>query len=121
MQHLTTKMIDPVPFMNPVLCLSIDPMLSLQKTSSVPATYQLDVLLFIALREKTPLSIRQTIRSESLAELVYIEEVDFQSRELTLFHLNDSSLSHHRYTPDDSSLPHHPQLLLNELCRMTSI
>ncbi|UKS57410.1 hypothetical protein [Exiguobacterium acetylicum] len=115
MQHLQKEITHSVPLhtMNPPICLSVDSSIQLHHDASVPMTYKLEVMLFIALREKTPLSIRQTSDSGSSKELVYIEEVDFESRQLTLFHLNDSSLSYHRYIQDDLLHDHNPQLLLS--------
>ena len=115
MQHLQKEMTHPAPLhtMNRPICLSIDSSISLHNESSVPVTYKMEVMLFIALRERIPLSMRQTNDSGSSKELVYIEEVDFESRQLTLFHMNDSSLSYHRYIQDDSLHDHHPQLLLS--------
>ena len=115
MQHLQKEMTHPAPLqtMTPPICLSIDSSISLHNESSVPVTYKMEVMLFIALRERTPLSMCQTSNSGSSKELVYIEEVDFESRQLTLFHMNDSSLSYHRYIQDDSLHDHHPQLLLS--------
>ncbi|MCY1691373.1 hypothetical protein OVA29_12290 [Exiguobacterium sp. SL14] len=99
--------------MNPLICLLIDSSITLHHESSVPNTYQTEVMLFIALRERTPLVMRQAHPSGSISELVYIEEVDFESRQLALYHLNDSSLTYHRYIQDDLLHDHHPQLLLS--------
>ncbi|KOP29046.1 hypothetical protein ADM98_09020 [Exiguobacterium sp. BMC-KP] len=115
MQHLQKEMTHSAPLhtMKSPICLSIDSSIHLYHDTSVPMTYKMEVMLFIALRERTPLSMRQTYDSGSSKELVYIEEVDFESRQLTLFHMNDSSLSYHRYIQDDSLHEHHPQLLLS--------
>lgn len=115
MQHLQKEMTHPASLhtMNPPICLSIDSSISLHNGSSVPLTYKMEVMLFIALRERTPLSMCQTSNSGSSKELVYIEEVDFESRQLTLFHMNDSSLSYHSYVEDDHLLSQQPQLLFS--------
>lgn len=117
MQHLQKEMTHPAPLhtMNRPICLSIDSSIHLYHDASVPMTYKMEVILFIALRERTPLSMRQTSDSGSSKELVYIEEVDFESRQLTLFHMNDSSLSFHHYVANDHLLSQQPQLLLNLL------
>jgi len=115
MQHLQKEIThsSPLHAMNSPICLSIDSSIHLYHDASIPMTYKMEVMLFIALRERTPLSMRQTSDSGSSKELVYLEEVDFESRQLTLFHMNDSSLSYHRYIKDDSLHDYHPQLLLS--------
>ncbi|WP_294746729.1 hypothetical protein [uncultured Exiguobacterium sp.] len=115
MQHLQKEMIQPtsLPILNPVLCLLIDESITLHNETFVPKANQMTIILFIALRERTPLAMRQTNDAVISEELVYIEEVDFESRQLTLFHMNDSSLSHHRYVENDYLLSQQPQLLLS--------
>jgi len=115
MQHLQKEMTHSVPLhtMNPLICLSVDSSIHLYHDTSVPMTYKMEVILFIALRERLFLKLLDTHQSGGVTELVYIEEVDFESRQLTLFHMNDSSLSYHRYIQDDSLHDHHPQLLLS--------
>lgn len=115
MQHLQKEMTHSASLstMSPLICLSVDSSITLHHDSSVPMTYKMEVMLFIALRERTPLLMRQTSDSKGIKELVYIEEVDFESRQLTLFHMNDSSLSYHRYVENDELLSQQPQLLLS--------
>ncbi len=114
MQHLQKEMTHPLSLstMNPLICLSIDSSII---GSSVSTAYKMEVMLFIALRERLSLKLLPPHHSGGLTELVYIEEVDFESRQLTLFHMNDSSLSYHRYVENDYLLSQQPQLLLNLL------
>ncbi len=99
MQHLQKEMTHPVSLstMNPIIYLSIDSSVNLHNDSPVSTTYKMEVMLFIALRERLSLKLLSTNQSGDVTELVYIEEVDFVSRQLTLFHMNNSSLSYHRY------------------------
>ncbi|MGH1334410.1 MAG: hypothetical protein ACRAUM_11225 [Exiguobacterium indicum] len=115
MQHLQKEMTHPVSFstMNPIIYLSIDSSVNLHNDSPVSTTYKMEVMLFIALRERLSLKLLPLHHSDGPAELVYIEEVDFESRQLTLFHMNDSSLSYHRYVENDYLLSQQPQLLLS--------
>lgn len=115
MQHLQKEMTHPVslPTMNPLICLSIDSSIILHNDTSVTMTYKMDVMLFIALRERLSLKLLPPHHSGGITELVYIEEVDFESRQLTLIHVNDSSLSYHRYVENDYLLSEQPQLLLS--------
>ncbi|WP_323679318.1 hypothetical protein [Exiguobacterium indicum] len=115
MQHLQKEMTHPVSLstMNPLIYLSIDSSVILHHGSSISAPYRMEVMLFIALRERLSLKLLPPHHSGGAAELVYIEEVDFESRQLTLFHMNDSSLSYHHYVANDYSLSQQPQLLLS--------
>lgn len=115
MQHLQKEMTYPVSLstMNPLIYLSIDSSIILHHDSSIPMTYKMEVILFIALRERLSLKLLSPHRSGAAEELVYLEEVDFESRQLTLFHMNDSSLSYHRYVENDYLLSRQPQLLLS--------
>ncbi|OAI87263.1 hypothetical protein AYO36_06915 [Exiguobacterium sp. KKBO11] len=115
MQHLQKEMTHPVSLstMNPLIYLSIDSSVILHHGSSISAPYRMEVMLFIALRERLSLKLLPPHHSGGAAELVYIEEVDFESRQLTLFHVNDSSLSYHRYVENDYLLSEQPQLLLS--------
>ncbi|WP_294741785.1 hypothetical protein [uncultured Exiguobacterium sp.] len=115
MQHLQKEMTHPVSLstMNPLICLSIDSSVILHNGSSISTSYKMEVMLFIALRERLSLKLLPPHHSRGAAELVYIEEVDFESRQLTLFHMNDSSLSYHRYVENDYYLSKQPQLLLS--------
>lgn len=115
MQHLQKEMTHPAPLhtMNRPICLSIDSSIHLYHDASVPMTYKMEVILFIALRERLSLKLLPPHHSGGITELVYIEEVDFESRQLTLFHMNDSSLSYHRYVENDYLLSQQPQLLLS--------
>lgn len=117
MQHLQKEMTHSVSLhtMNPPICLSVDSSIHLHHDASVSTTYKMEVMLFIALRERLSLKLLSTNQSGDVTELVYIEEVDFESRQLTLFHLNDSSLSYHHYVANDHLLSQQPQLLLNLL------
>jgi len=56
MQHLQKEITHSVPLhnMNPPICLSVDSSIQLHHDASVPMTYKLEVMLFIALREKIP-------------------------------------------------------------------
>ncbi|MCQ4090497.1 MULTISPECIES: hypothetical protein [unclassified Exiguobacterium] len=112
MQHLQKEMTHPLSLstMNPLICLSIDSSII---DSSVSTAYKMEVMLFIALRERLSLKLLPPHHSGGITELVYIEEVDFESRQLTLFHMNDSSLSYHRYVENDYLLSQQPQLLLS--------
>lgn len=115
MQHLQKEMTHSIPLhtMNPPICLSVDSSIHLHHDASVSTTYKMEVMLFIALRERLSLKLLSTHQSGDVTELVYIEEVDFESRQLTLFHMNNSSLSYHRYVEDDHLLSQQPQLLLS--------
>ncbi|WP_215147789.1 hypothetical protein [Exiguobacterium sp. s91] len=115
MQYLQKEMTHPVSLstMNPIIYLSIDSSVILHHGSSISAPYRMEVMLFIALRERLSLKLLPPHHSGGAAELVYIEEVDFESRQLTLFHMNDSSLSYHRYVENDYLLSEQPQLLLS--------
>lgn len=115
MQHLQKEMTHPVSLstMNPLIYLSIDSSVIFHHGSSISAPYRMEVMLFIALRERLSLKLLPPHHSGGAAELVYIEEVDFESRQLTLFHMNDSSLSYHHYVANDYSLSQQPQLLLS--------
>lgn len=115
MQHLQKEITHPVSLstMNPLICLSIDSSVILHNDSSISTTYKMEVMLFIALRERLSLKLLLSHHSGDAAELVYIEEVDFESQQLTLFHMNDSSLSYHRYVENDDFLSQQPQLLLS--------
>lgn len=115
MQHLQKEMTHPVSLstMNPLIYLSIDSSVILHHGSSISAPYRMEIMLFIALRERLSLKLLPPHHSGGAAELVYIEEVDFESRQLTLFHMNDSSLSYHHYVANDYSLSQQPQLLLS--------
>lgn len=117
MQHLQKEMTHPVSLstMNPIIYLSIDSSVNLHNDSPVSTTYKMEVMLFIALRERLSLKLLPLHHSGGPTELVYIEEVDFESRQLTLFHMNDSSLSYHHYVANDHLLSQQPQLLLNLL------
>jgi len=117
MQHLQKEMTHPVSLstMNPIIYLSIDSSVNLHNDSPVSTTYKMEVMLFIALRERLSLKLLSTNQSGDVTELVYIEEVDFESRQLTLFHMNDSSLSYHHYVANDHLLFQQHQLLLNLL------
>lgn len=117
MQYLQKEMTHPVSLstMNPIIYLSIDSSVILHHGSSISAPYRMEVMLFIALRERLSLKLLPPHHSGGAAELVYIEEVDFESRQLTLFHMNDSSLSYHHYVANDHLLSQQPQLLLNLL------
>ncbi|MEK4647742.1 hypothetical protein MKY22_07405 [Exiguobacterium sp. FSL W8-0210] len=112
MQHLQKEITHPVSLstMNPLICLSIDSSII---DSSVSTAYKMEVMLFIVLRERLSLELLPLHHSGGPTELVYIEEVDFESRQLTLFHMNDSSLSYHRYVENDDFLSQQPQLLLS--------
>ncbi|QZY88191.1 hypothetical protein [Exiguobacterium acetylicum] len=112
MQHLQKEMTHSLSLstMNPLICLSIDSSII---DSSVSTAYKMEVILFIALRERLSLKLLPPHHSCGITELVYIEEVDFESRQLTLFHMNDSSLSYHRYVENDYLLSQQPQLLLS--------
>ncbi|WP_368915057.1 hypothetical protein [Exiguobacterium acetylicum] len=112
MQHLQKEMTHSLSLytMNPLICLFIDSSII---DSSVSTAYKMEVMLFIALRERLSLKLLPPHHSGGITELVYIEEVDFESRQLTLFHMNDSSLSYHRYVENDYLLSQQPQLLLS--------
>lgn len=115
MQQLQKQMTHSVSLhtMNPPICLSVDSSIHLHHDASVSTTYKMEVMLFIALRERLSLKLLLPHHSGDAAELVYIEEVDFESQQLTLFHVNDSSLSYHRYVENGDFLSQQPQLLLS--------
>lgn len=96
----------------PTLNLSMDKTFFFYATSSTPSTDQIKIILYIALRERIPLSLRTTENTESTSELVYIEEIDFQKRQLTICRINDASLTRYCYVQDASSLAT-PRLLLS--------
>lgn len=93
------------------LNLSMDETLFFHDMSSTPSTDQIEIILFIVLRERIPLSLQTTENAEPISERVYIEEIDFQKRQLTLCQINDASLTRYCYV-QDASLLATPQLLL---------
>jgi len=94
-----------------ILSLSMNETLFFHDTSSTPSTDQIEIVLFIVLRERIPLSLQTTEDAELISERVYIEEIDFQKRQLTLCRINDASLTRYCYIKDASSLAA-PRLLL---------
>lgn len=114
MQHLQKEIMPPTSpnVMNPVVCLSLDESIALRDDSSVSIMDQMEIIMFMALRERIPLSFRTMDDSRNSTELVYIEGIDFQRHQLTLRHMSTSSSSHHNYMRDEGSLLRHAHLLL---------
>jgi len=94
------------------LSLSMNETLFFDDTSSTPSTDQIEIVLFIVLRERIPLYLQTTEDAEPISERVYIEEIDFQKRQLTLCRIHDASLIRYYYVHDSSSLTD-PRLLLH--------
>lgn len=114
MQHLQNEIVHPTSpnIMSSVVCLSLDQSIALRDDSSVSIIDQMEITMFMALRERIPLSFRTTDDSGNLTELVYIEGIDFQRHQLTLRHMSTSSSSHHNYIRDEDSHLRHAHLLL---------
>lgn len=114
MQHLQNEIVHPTSpnIMSSVVCLSLDQSIALRDDSSVSIMDQMEITMFMALRERIPLSFRTTDDSGNSTELVYIEGIDFQRHQLTLRHMSTSSSSHHNYMRDEDSHLRHAHLLL---------
>ncbi len=71
MQHLQKEMTHPVSLstMNPLIYLSIDSSVILHHGSSISAPYRMEVMLFIALRERLSLKLLPPHHSVALQNL----------------------------------------------------
>lgn len=72
--------------------------LRLTQGDTIPiCTNQLDILLYMALRERIPLMLSVTPESDLSLETVYIEEIDYLRRSLTVRSADSATVSEHYY------------------------
>lgn len=69
----------------------------------VPIPGQADILLFMALRERIPLTLHPLDSSEVHSSNVYIEGIDYLQKKLTIRHMDSSLSNEYGYVHENPS------------------
>lgn len=86
--------------------LSMKPINTLLNNHSfVPISGQTDILLFMALRERIPLTLHHLDSSEIHSSSVYIEGIDYLQKKLTIRYTDSSLSNEYSYVHENPSYP----------------